>query len=396
LLGYVDDGVNPSYWTSLSSSVVNDISIPVWTRNNNGTPTAEGFKLNIVDIIDSHILLYMKRIKFLIDGVPRFLGTVDKAQPQKSKRIWEYEILNGFYELTKYKIESSELLASLINTNDPYKFQPYDGQYSNVSVPWLLEVLLIKRGLTCDVSALYLENSDNQILLRTPYTYWLKDIRLDLAMLFILNQPVAVFYTTVDSDNTPGYSFSKNKINAFDLFVLLCAVFSITIRFEATQNYPDGAYILERRKNAQTTSEQYIINQSDIWEHSQNISKIEEVFMPNFEQRATQRANYLSYIIRDLQSWGTVTKGKGRTIQWYDNLIFLMQDKTQSPGITLNMDTDSLSYNDLKSSIYFKEDAYSETETELICPIQDVFFNVKSHFINPRRESSIVKQGVFI
>lgn len=41
LLGYVDDGVNPAYWTSLKSPVVNDVTIPWWTRNNNVTPTAE-------------------------------------------------------------------------------------------------------------------------------------------------------------------------------------------------------------------------------------------------------------------------------------------------------------------------------------------------------------------
>ncbi|MEW6506405.1 MAG: hypothetical protein AB1432_01535 [Bacteroidota bacterium] len=394
LQGYIDNGTNSGYWTSLASAVANDIVIPWWTRNDNGTPTAEGFNLELVDTIDSNKLLYLKRVKFYIDGTPRFLGVVDIAQPQKSKRVWEYIIKNGFYELTKYKIESNAL-ASLADTNDPYKFQPNDRQYSNVSVPWLLETLLAIKNLPVDASALYTETSDNLVLLSSPYYYYLRDIKIDLAMLYALNQQVAVFFTTIDSDNTPGYNFSQNKITAFELFQFLCGVFSITVRFGITDSFPDGAYILERRANVQTIDERYVIGQGDVWTHKQKSIKVEEPLFPDFEQRASNRANYRGYTITNVQSWET-RKGKGQRIKWYDNLIFLLQDKTETPGVTQDMNTDFLKINHLEYSLYFNENRYSENITEFECPIQNSFYNVKEHFFYPRNESSIIKQGVFV
>lgn len=394
LQGYIDNGTNSAYWTSLASTIANDITIPWWTRNDDGTPTAEGFNLELVDTLNSNVLLYLKRVKFFIDGTPRFLGTIDIAQPQKSKRVWEYIIKNGFYELTKYKIES-DALSSLADTNDPYKFQPNDRQYSNVSVPWVLETLLKIKDLPVDASALYTETPENLVLLSSPDYYYLRDIRIDLAMLYVINQPVAVFFTVIDSDNTPGYNFSQNKITAFELFQLLCGVFSITCRFGVTNNYPDGAYILERRANAQTIDERYVIAQSDVWAHQQKLIKVEDPLIPDFEQRASNRQHYREYTIRDVQPWET-RKGKGQRIKWYDNLIFLLQDKTETPGVTQDMNTNFLKINDMQYSIYFNENRFSENITEFECPIQDDFYNIKEHSFNPRNESSIIKQGIFI
>lgn len=61
-------GFANSEWTDLSSFVDRDLSIPIWTRNNNGTPTAEGFKFGLVDTVPSSILLNLERVKLYETG----------------------------------------------------------------------------------------------------------------------------------------------------------------------------------------------------------------------------------------------------------------------------------------------------------------------------------------
>ncbi len=389
LYGYAN-----SIWNDLTSFVDRDISIPIWTRNKNGTPTTEGFKFGLVDTVSQSILQNIIRIKFSIDNVSRFWGMVNKKQPIITKRIWEYEIFNTLYELDSFNIEYNAIYSLLVNSIDPYKYKSVDNNFfSNVSLPWLLECLLTKKNLPYDASALYLENNNNLIPVHTE-NYYLKDIRFDLFMLFAINQKVAGYYLTFDSDQTAGYNFSEDKITGLKLFTFLCGVFGITARIENDQ------YVLERRPNAQTSVEKYIINQSDIYDSSDDQIKTDGK-TKSFSMMASSRYNYYLHIpeqIYDLQSFGTVVKGNGGTIDWYNNLVPLLQDKTKAVGETQSMDA---GYHlnpaiNLNSSLYFKENQYDEAINTLEAAIQNSFFNVDEHFINPRAERSVIKQGVYI
>lgn len=391
LEGYVDDGINTPYWTELTSYVTTPFNAPWFTRNNDGKPTSEGFKLSLVDTINITVLQKLKYVKYYIDNTARFIGIVAKSSPIVTNRTWEYDIYNGFYDLTKYKVESSEIHALLTGTADPYKYKAVDNTtFHNCSIPWLLEVLLAHKGFSVDATALYLENASTLVLSRT-YDYYLRDIRLDVNMLYALNQDNALRYAIIDADMTDGYQFSKNKITAFDLFTLLCSVFSITVRWNGS------SYLLERRANTQTSSEKYTIAQSNIWEYAEN--NIEgKLNVKNFMMRASARLNYYAFsAITPLQQWGTSIKGTGSTIAWYDSLIFLKQDKTKAAGETMDMSDISgfLQLRDMDNALYFRDGDDNETEYSFECSLQDTFYNVKEHFFDSRRERSIIKQGVF-
>jgi hypothetical protein len=395
LYGYAN-----STWYDLSSYVDRDITVPVWTRNKNGTPTAEGFQFGLVDTVSLSILQNLTRVKFSVDNNSRFLGTVVKKRPVVTKRIWEYDLLNAINEMDSYNVEHAAINSLLVNSSDPYKYKSADGgfntvTYTNVSLPWLLECLLTKSNLPYSASALYNESAINLVASRNG-TMYLRDIRFDLNMLYAVNQEVAAGYWTIDDEillTTLGLEFASKKITGFKLFTMLCGAFGITCRFE------NDYYTLERREG-QTSGERYIISQSDIYDDDGGNLIEANIEGTNFEMKGAGRFFYYADhpVITDLQTLGTKTTGNGHTVEWYRNLIPLLQDKTQAPGITQIMFEGEIlnPRRDLVTSLYFKENGgWDETVSSIQAAIQDAFYNVDEHYINPRKERSIIKQGVY-
>lgn len=386
LYGYAN-----SSWHDLTSYADREITFPIWTRNKNGTPTAEGFKFGFIDTVSLSILQNLTRVKFSIDNTSRFLGTVTKKRPVVIKRIWEYDILNATNEMDSYNVEYASIHSVITNTSDPYKYKDLDNNFFwNISLPWLLESLLTKSNLPCNASALYNESSINVVVSRNG-TMYLRDIRFDINMLYAVNQEGAARHAVIDADQSEGYNFAEKKISGFKLFIFLCGAFGITCRFE------NDTYVLERRAG-QTSNERYTVAQSDIYNDDGGDFIEAKIEGKNYSMKGTDRMNYYSFSgVSSLRNFGSSTSGKGGSIDWFNNLIPIFQDKTKAVGETQDMDQGNHlnPVRDLNTSLYFKEFEWDETVTSIETAIQDSFYNVDEHYINPRKERSIIKQGVY-
>lgn len=387
LRGYTDNDFASPFWEDLTSFITENINIPWTTRNDDGKVTTEGFTLKLVDTIGISVLQNLKYVMYLIDNNARFVGVVNKKSPNTTLRIWEYDIFNGFYDLTKFRIEYGQLHSLLINTADTEKYCSTDNTYyRSCNIPWLLEVLFKVKNLPVDTSQLWLQNPATFVTDHSGRTYYLRDIRIDEYMLYCINQNIATIYSKVDEDNV-DLEYSKNKISAFDLLSFITALFQITVRWSGTN------YILESWYQPQNSGQNYAITQGDVYDYSSDGTEAKP--MPNFAPKGYFRADYYSSVIfNDLFNYEKIV-GLGKTIPWYNNLKFLFQNKDLAPGQSLDSFYHFLTYNDLYNSLYLKEARCASKIESFQCALQDTFLNVNSHYFDSRKERSIIKQGVY-
>lgn len=387
LRGYFDYDFTSSSWVDLTSFIAEDHKVPWFTRENDGKITAEGFNLKLVDTIGLYTLQNIKYVMFLVDNVARFVGVVGKRSPNTTIRCWEFDIYNGFYELSKYRVEYGALHSYLINTSDTEKYCANDNTYyRSCNVPWLLEVLFKAKNLAVDASALWLQNANTFVTEHSSRTYYLRDIRIDEYMLYCINQAVATIYYKIDEDNE-DLAYSKNKISGLELLSFLTALFQVTVRWSGSN------FVLEPWYQPQTSGQKYTIAQGDVYDYSSDT--VEAPASPNFAPKGYFRQDYyLTAINNNLFNFEKIV-GLGKTISWYSNLKFLFQNKDLTAGQSLDSYSHFLTYADLYNSLYMKQARSISMTEDFQCALQDTFINVNEHFFHPRKDRSIIKQGVF-
>lgn len=367
-------------------------------------PNAQGFTVSVLSQLSDDAHFFATKFRFSIDNVSKGLYKVTNKFKNVEIYTWDYELSNALQFMDDYKITYDVLHTAFMNTSDTYKKLNPDNQgYSNISVPWAIECLMTAAGLPVDASELYLENIYTNVLNYSGYTYYLRDFRLCESMIYCLNQDYVMDHVKIDNnvftqhDNDVSgisldYDAHQKLISGFKLFQFLSGIFLISTKFE------NGYYRLERRKFVhQESSEKYTIPQSDTYQYqSKQIQRKDPAY--NFGiNGSTYRSYYYDGEVHPNAKYSQI-KNEGASIDWINHLIILFQDKTQTPGIILNPHETGHYLNGLQVaeiSRIMDAEIDNESEENIEAKIQTSFYNVVEHAIEPRRERSIIKQGVF-
>lgn len=391
---FYDTGYGDSGWIDASSFIANQLKVPITSRNNDGSPNALGLDIAVLNTFNNTALVFAKKIKFYVNNVSRFLGTIKNSYLSVDARAWVYEVSNALIDLDNFTVSYAALNSALMNTSDPYKKKNPDNEgYSNVSVPWLLETLLSVAGLPVDASDLYTTNDNNHVENYLGYSYYLRDYRVCEAMIYALNQDYAMDHVKIAADDIPGYSCKAKQIKFFKLFNFIAGVFLISVRFE------NDVYILTRRPfSHSSTSEMYFISGSNQYKYELKTNEARSSDY-QFALKRNARQYYYQQTPYSLAEF-SVVKGSGETVEWINNLVFFYQDKTGSTGNILPSDAIGGHYvrvTNLNTWSRLIEAIKNKERIENVeGPIQNAFYNVTEHLIDPRTERSIIRQGVFL
>lgn len=391
---FYDTGYGDNGWVDASSYVANQLKVPISSRNIDGSPNALGLDIAILNTFDQTALIYANKFKFYINNVSRFLGTRKKKYLSLDSRSWIYEVSNALIDLDDFTVDYATLNTALMNTVDPYKKKNPDNEgYSNVSVPWLLETLLSVAGLPVDASDLYTTNSNNLIENYSGYSYYLRDYRVCEAMLYALNQDFAMDHVKILNDDISGYSCKSKQIKFFKLFNFVSGVFLVSVRFE------NDVFKLTRRPYSHSsTNEMYYLSGPDKFKYEEKTNEARSADY-QFTLKRNSRQYYYQQTPYSLAEF-SVVKGSGDIVEWINNLVFFYQDKTGSTGNILPSDSIAGHYVRVTNLNAWSRmiDAIKRKERieSIEGPIQNSFYNVTQHYIDPRTERSIISQGVFL
>ncbi|MBN8545771.1 MAG: hypothetical protein J0L60_06525 [Ignavibacteria bacterium] len=291
----------------------------------------------------------------------------------------------GFVDLTSPGSGTNKFILPDLNL---YK-EIDNEECPNANLAWALKMIFIAAGLKLDTTAV-----DELVLFSTSVEgvgteYKFKDIKIDLNMLFAINQDYAFNNTKID--DTDGYTYFQNKVNSLDFLFFVCSMFGFTLQF-----YSETGGITY--KLLAPTSFTYSVADNDKFSFSTEtlpdelVSGYSAVISYN-----TDRTKYKNTVETDITDVKIVSVGNAEEeVKWYSNFIPLLKDKrgVALPGNVLPLSTYPYPHT---SALYFKvrfkdyEHLRETIETNVV--LTNPF--VVENYINPEKlTSEIVQENI--
>ena len=216
----------------------------------------------------------------------------------------------------------------------------------NANIAWVLKMIFIAAGLKLDTTAV-----DELVLFSISVDsvgteYKFKDIKIDLNMLFAINQDFAFNNTKID--DADGYTYFKNKLNCMEFLLFVCSMFGFTVQF-----YTETGGITF--KLLAPTAYTYSVAANDKFGYS--IETLSDEIISGYSavlRYNTDRTTYQNTVETDITDVLIVSVGNAdEEIQWYNNFIPLLKDK-RAGALTGNvLDLATYPYPHT-SALYFK------------------------------------------
>lgn len=190
----------------------------------------------------------------------------------------------------------------------------------NANLAWALKMIFIASGLKLDTTAV-----DELVLFSisvdgTGTEYKFKDIKIDLNMLFAINQDYAFLNTKID--DTSDYTYFKSKINCMDFILFVCSVFGFTLQF-----YSETGGITY--KLLAPTSFVYSVTDNNKFGYS--TESLPDSLVTGYScvmRYHTDRTKYKNTVETDITDVMIVSVGNAEEeVPWYNNFIPLLKDK---------------------------------------------------------------------
>jgi hypothetical protein len=256
----------------------------------------------------------------------------------------------------------------------------------NANLAWVLKNIFIAAGLKLDTS-----DVDEVVLVTisvsgTGTDYKFKEMKIDLNMLFALNQDYAM--NNLKIDDTDGYTYFQNKVVALEFVFWLCSMFGFTLVFST-----DTGGITYKLKAP--SSYIYTVTDNKKFAYSYELIPDETVSGYSCLMRYnTDRTKYLNNVETDISDINIITAGNAEhEIEWYSNFMLLFKDKQvgAQPGNVLSMidypypETIALQ---MKKRWIEYEHLKEEITTEIL--LSNPF--VLENYINPEKLTSSITQ----
>ncbi len=260
----------------------------------------------------------------------------------------------------------------------------------NANIAWVLKMIFIAAGLKLDTTAV-----DELVLFSISVDsvgteYKFKDIKIDLNMLFAINQDFAFNNTKID--DTDGYTYFKNKLNCMEFLLFVCSMFGFTAQF-----YTETGGITY--KLLAPTDFTYTVADNNKFGYS--TESLPDSLVTGYStlmRYNTDRTKYKNTVETDIIDVLIVSVGNGEEeVNWYNNFIPLLKDK-RAGALTGNV-LDLVTYPyPHTSALYAKTrwlafEHFRETiETNVL--LSNPF--VVENYINPEKlTSEIVQENIF-
>jgi hypothetical protein len=260
----------------------------------------------------------------------------------------------------------------------------------NANLAWVLKSMFIAAGLKLDTS-----DVDEVVLVTisvsgTGTDYKFKDMKIDLNMLFAINQDYAM--NNLKIDDTDGYTYFQNKVVALEFVFWLCSMFGFTLVFST-----DTGGITYKLKAP--SSYIYTVTDNKKFAYSYELISAETVEGYSCIMKYhTDRTKYKNNVETDISEVNTIATGNAEhEIEWYSNFMLLLKDKQvgAQPGNVLSMidypypETTALQ---MKKRWIEYEYLKEEITTEIL--LSNPF--VLENYINPEKlTSEIVQENIF-
>lgn len=260
----------------------------------------------------------------------------------------------------------------------------------NANIAWVLKMIFIAAGLKLDTTAV-----DELVLFSISVDsvgteYKFKDIKIDLNMLFAINQDFAFNNTKID--DTDGYTYFKNKLNCMEFLLFVCSMFGFTVQF-----YTETGGITY--KLLAPTDFTYTVADNDKFGYS--TESLPDSLVTGYStlmRYNTDRTKYKNTVETDIIDVLIVSVGNGEEeVNWYNNFIPLLKDK-RAGALTGNVLALATYPYPHTSALYAKTrwlafEHFRETiETNVL--LSNPF--VVENYINPEKlTSEIVQENIF-
>ncbi len=259
----------------------------------------------------------------------------------------------------------------------------------NANLAWVLKMIFIAAGLKLDTSAV-----DELVLFSISVEgvgtdYKFKDIKIDLNMLFAINQEYAL--NNIKIDDIDGYTYFQNKLNCMEFILWVCGVFGFTLQF-----YTETGGITY--KLLAPSSYTYSVADKDKFSYS--AETLPDSFVAGYSailRYNTDRTKYTNTVETDLADVKIVSVGNAENeVKWYSNFIPLLKDKRGGalPGNVLPLATYPYPHT---SALYFKTRWLDYEHLRETIETNMVFSNpfVVENYLNPeKRTSEIVQENI--
>lgn len=260
----------------------------------------------------------------------------------------------------------------------------------NANLAWVLKNIFIAAGLKLDTS-----DVDEVVLVTitvsgTGTDYKFKEMKIDLNMLFALNQDYAM--NNLKIDDTDGYTYFHNKVVALEFVFWLCSLFGFTLVFST-----DTSGITYKLKAP--SSYIYTVTDNKKFAYSYELVPADTVSGYSCVMRYnTDRTKYLNNVETDVTDVNIVTAGNAENeVEWYSNFMLLFKDKQvgAQPGDVLSMidypfpETTALQ---MKRRWIEYEHLKEEITTEILLSNP---FVLENYIDAEKRTSEIVQENIF-
>lgn len=391
----------------ISDYIVSCSDVPVVSRNRSFGINSKGFKMSVSENYNNTRLAGATIVRVWIDSTVKFFGYPTKITKNYDKHTYDFEVEEMLGKLRNYYVDTETLNAVIIDTNQDLNYRGDDGGstttddnlgWKNVAMLWLIQKMFEVAGLSMTIN-LYgagVSVVDDKWVFMTGTShdpavqddFYFEDVRLDLNMLYSINQSYANTAAKITSDDEGDYSYAKNKVTFFDLFNALCLIFSMDIYYGGTE------YFILRYGTGD--DESYATTDDDTY--SKTVGEVEKRDdSVHWVLGAAQRADYQDATADTLTSFFKSGDKAGTTLDWYASLIFLIQGKwaaatdgdvylyqTSDFGAGWNMFTplDGIVGNRMEIEV---GSAY--TKTNIISPVEASFNHVHKNLLsgNPHK-----------
>lgn len=234
----------------------------------------------------------------------------------------------GYVDITTAGVGTHKFIVPDLNLYNEID----NAECPNANLAWVLKNIFIAAGLKLDTS-----DVDEVVLVTISVSgigtdYKFKEMKIDLNMLFAINQDYAFNNTKID--DTDGYTYFQNKVVALEFVFWLCSMFGFTLVFST-----DTGGITYKLKAP--SSYIYTITDDKKFAYSYELVPAETVSGYSCLMKYnTDRTKYLNNVETDISEINIITAGNSEhEIEWYSNFMLLFKDKQvgAQPGNVLSM-----------------------------------------------------------
>lgn len=385
---------NTSTWIDVSDLVESTNDVPILETNNYKEMVASIYQCKINSTVDSTLIISATEamVSDLAGGI--FRGVIKKRLYDVGNKCWNLEIYSLLIRLDDYKLVYDQFNSILSNTANRGNYGTDSTGFYSCNVVWLMEAMMQKAGIPYNISSLYDKVNSNFVGTFSGYNHYLVDMRIDVAMLWCLNQQYATTRDRLDNGLIEGYDAKQYTLSLYQLMQALTGLFNITIRYEL------GGYFFYRKQNMAGLDE-YSISQDSTYEYSEDEQKDIINLISTSQKTRLLRSCFNNYTQDyDLNHTDSYLGANGNsTKQFINNLYFLVRygggaDNLWDVWVSLfDYHISCISYP--LSSNYSRQNPFlsQEKKKTWVTDYRSTGLNVMKHSVDVRQQNSIIEQG---